>query len=225
MGFKKGTQQAIVDNELNRLNKQLSSYAKTFGLGSRQLEQTAFAIGQRVGLQHIAFDKNGVPQIRRSTKLINSIIADQNRQKDLAKLKNLKTVAQQKKEYREKMKEQYKDYNKLTSKQKDQLMKEMTDFAGNNIAENMAKYVTNTEGDTTDLDDMREIGEKSGRETNALIKDDYLSRFTPVPEEYRNDVSFKGIFNPVIDTETGEVVSADVGYNMIKDMYRKEGLL
>lgn len=225
MGFKKGTQQAIVDNELNRLNKQLSSYAKTFGLGSRQLEQTAFAIGQRVGLQHIAFDKNGVPQIRRSTKLINQIIADQNRQKDLAKLKNIKTVAQQKKEYREKMKTQYKDYNKLTSKQKDQLMKEMTDFAGNNIAENMAKYVTNTDGDISELDDMREVGEKSGRETRALIKDDYLSRFTPVPNEYRNDESFKGIFNPVIDKETGEIVSADTGYNMIENMYRKEGLL
>lgn len=225
MGFKKGTAQAIVDNELNRLNKQLLSYAKTFGLGSRQLEQTAFAIGQRIGLQHIGFNSNGVPQIKRSTKLINQIIADQNRQKDLGKLKNIKTVAQQKKEYREKMKTQYKDYNKLTSKQKDQLMKEMIDFAGNNIAENMAKYVSNTDGDVPELDDMREVGEKSGRETRALIKDDYLSRFTPVPDEYRNDESFKGIFNPVIDNETGEVVSADTGYSMIENMYRKEGLL
>lgn len=225
MGFKKGTAQAIVDNELNRLNKQLISQAKTFGLGSRQLESTAFAIGQRLGIQNIGFDKNGVPQIKRSTKLINSIIADQNRQKDLAKLKNLKTVAQQKKEYREKMKTQYKDYNKLTSKEKDKLMKEMTDFAGNNIAETMAKYVSDTTGEQTELDEMREIGDKNGRETMSLIKDDYLSRFTPVPNEYRNDESFKGIFNPVIDKETGEIMSADTGYNMIQEMYRKEGLI
>lgn len=227
MGFKKGTAQAIVDNEINRINKQLLSSAKTFGAGSRQLEITAFAVAQKVGYNNIVF-KDGVPQIRRSNQLINSIINNDKMNKDFANLKGLKTVQQLKKEHRQSVKAQYPNYNKLSQKEKDKLMRDMTDFARNNIAETMAKYVADSAEnitDTDDFDDMMETNYKSGRETNALINSDYMERFTPVADEYRKDESFKGMFNPVIDKETGEVLSADSAYSMIKDIYRKEGLL
>ena len=102
MAKKMSTEMAAIDRELSRINRQIKQAYKIFGSEGRLPEQYSTLLETRArgslraqaaedaGL--IRYDKNGVPQISRSTKALSIIQANKTAQRAVKQLGRMQTV-------------------------------------------------------------------------------------------------------------------------------------
>lgn len=170
----------LLDNEIRRINKQISETARIFGFDSSQYQRYENLI-----LSSKTFDKNtnlfrleeGKPiQLKRSKLALNAFKNISQYSKAVEKLSKEKTVGEQKKKFFEKYKEENKD-RKITRKELESKFKEAV-RAASAINALIEKY----------LSKLYDFEEKLGYETELHQKIREISRGSWTSPEEKDEM-------------------------------------
>lgn len=212
MGYKKGTQQALIDNELRRVNSLLKSTMNMYGKDSKLYENKAFQVTRLFGLDNIRFGQDGLVQIKRSSALIKELSKNS---KPLQETRRMSKPSEHKKKMLDIIEKNAPEVMKK-KEMREAAVKAMIELGGNNIATALHKYFKNDVKRGGEADDYAQEIEsiENGRETRSLVMDEYMRRFTPV------DPDLKTHNGMLYDNDTGQMLSADDAFKVVEQSFK-----